>query len=377
MKIVGGHQLVLAELVRRHRTTRSDLIDASGLSAATVSRAVESMITGGLVREVSDLETGTRGRKRVLLEVVGASAHVVGVDIGASACRLITADLVATAVHRAEVATPAHLTPTGLAEWLADTIESGRSPGITIDRVAVGLPGAVQIASRTVSNAPNLRQVEDPAFLARLEERLGLTVELDNDANYALLGEQKFGAAAHAATAGIMTVGAGLGAAVAIDDHIIRGRRGIVGEFGHMLVGPLGSRLETLVTGPMLMARAAQLGTPIESPSELFDADVPRELAPLVMQFDNALLVALTALIVSIDPEVVVIGGGIAKSLASRFDRYERELERNLGFRVPLVAAELGDFSGAIGAAVSGLQSVYRELGVPEHIVPALPQSPV
>lgn len=367
---------MLAELIRRRNTTRSDLIAATSVSAATVSRAVDLMIADGIVREVSDVATGARGRKPVLLEVVGDSAQVVGIDLGASACRIVVMDLVAEPGYRVELPTPTHLSPEALADWLADAVLGLDTRPTRISRVAVGLPGAVQLDGRRVTNAPNLPQVEDPAFLARLEHRLDLTVEFDNDANYALLGEQKFGAATRAATAGILTVGAGLGAAVAIDNRLIRGRHGIVGEFGHLLVGPLGSRLETLVTGPMLVASAAQLGVSISSPSELFDERVPRELAPLVMQFDNALLVALTALIVSVDPEVVVIGGGIAKSLANRFDRYERELERNLGLRVPLVAAQLGDFSGAVGAAVSGLQSVYSAMGVPSQVVAELPQVP-
>lgn len=373
LNAAGSHRAVLAELLRSLQTTRSDLIAATQLSAATVSRAVEAFVAAGLVREIDDSRRGARGRPRVMLEIDGSFAHVAGVDLGASSARFVILDLAAKLVRCVETSTPSGLAPGRLADWIADTLSDLQEHSDDLDRVAVGLPGAVHAATWTVTNAPNLPQVEDAAFATRLEQRLGVSIGLDNDANYALLGEQKFGAAVNARTVGMLTAGAGLGGAVAIDDHVLQGTHGVVGEFGHLPVGPLGTRLETVVAGPTLIARAAELGAPIDSPADLFGKQAPAQLEPLATQFDNALLVALTALVVSADPEMIVLGGGIAKSLAPRLQRYEYELERNLSFHVPLAIAKLGDFSGATGAAASALQSLYREIGVPEDMSVALP----
>jgi predicted NBD/HSP70 family sugar kinase len=371
--VAGRHQLVLAEIIRRRRTTRSALIEASGLSAATVSRAVEKLVASGLVTELEDVVTGVRGRKPVLLELNPAAAHVVGIDLGASSCRIVIADVTGEVVERHETTTRSELDAAGLARWLASVVHEVNHAEFSVDQLAIGLPGAVQQDGRLVSNAPNLPQVQEPVFRAELEAAFDVRIALDNDANYALLGELHLGAAAQASSAAMLTIGTGLGAAIAVEGRIVRGRHGIIGEFGQLPVGPLGSRLETLVTGPTLMLRAADLGTTVAHPAELFAEPQPVGIEPLLMQFDNAVVVALTALVVSSDPDVIVLGGGIAKSLGSRLPRYSAALRRALGFDVRIAPAGLGDYSGAVGAAVAGLQTTYDEMGVPPALTATLP----
>lgn len=366
---------VLAEVLRSDATTRLEVASATGLSSATVSRAIDTLIAEGIVRESSDIATGLPGRRAVRLEVVSDRAHVAGVDLGASTTRIVIADLLGGPVGVRRLPTPAALGPAQLAAWLHEQVTETAGPATPISAMRVGIPGAVAAEDRRVTNAPNLSQVEDPVFLATLEAATTISVDIDNDANYALLGEQKFGAAQSSPTAGMLTIGTGLGAAIAIDGRLLRGRRGIVGEFGHLLVGPLGTRLENMVTGPMLSRRASELGSHLGSPAELFGPHVPGQLSALVSEFDHALLVALTALIVSCDPAVVVLGGGIATSLGPRLRDYEQELERNLHVRIPVVLAALDDYSGAIGAVVAGLQTVYADMGVALAKVPLLPAS--
>ncbi|MCU1528184.1 MAG: hypothetical protein JWP75_1947 [Frondihabitans sp.] len=364
---------MLAEILHARTTTRLELAAVTGLSSATVSRAVDTLLAEGVVRETSDIETGLRGRRAVQIVVVADLAFVSGVDLGASTTRIVIADLLAHPVRVQRLPTPRDLDPVALAEWLAAQIADVRGDSLSLAAIRVGVPGAVASDDQAVTNAPNLPQVEDPAFLSTLRRVCGIPLHIDNDANYALLGEQKFGAAKDALSAGMVTIGTGLGAAIAIDGRIIRGRRGIVGEFGHLLVGPLGTRLENLVTGPMITRRAAELGHPLATPAELFREEAPAQLAPLASEFDHALLVVLTALIVSSDPAIVVLGGRIAHSLGPRLAAYEDELERNLHVRVPLALATLDDYSGAMGAVVASLQGTYAEMGVPPAQISTLP----
>ncbi|MGA1837659.1 ROK family transcriptional regulator [Herbiconiux sp. 11R-BC] len=369
----NGRREVLTELLSAHRTTRVDVASTTGLSPATVSRAVDALVSEGIVRETRDIHTGMRGRRAVLLEVVPDLQHVAGVDLGATTTRVVIANFLGEPVRSVQVPTPTDKGSAALGQWLAGIVKDAHQDYRPPTAVAVGLPGAVKTDDRSVSNAPNRREVEDPAFLGAFQSHLGVTAEIDNDANFALLGEQKFGAARDAPTAAMMTIGAGLGCAMSIDGRIIRGRRGIVGEFGHLLVGPLGSRLENMVTGPMLRRRAQELGHELDSPADLFRSDRPAVLDAVVSQFDQALMVALTALIVSSDPAVVVLGGGIAKSLTSRLGRYEEAIASNLNVFTPVVNSQLGDFSGAMGAVVACLQSVYEQLGVSESDLSRLP----
>lgn len=287
---------------------------------------------------------------------------VCGVDVGGSNVRVVLADLAAKPLATRTVPTPTALDVRRLAHWLADLIRqtvADRWP--QLDCVALGLPGAVRQDDRAISTAPNLRQVEDPQFLQLLEERLGITIEVDNDSNYALLGELRFGAARHAQTAVMFTVGAGLGAGVALDRRLFRGRSGLVGEFGHLPVGPLGSSLEQLISGPGILNRTRELGLHLDNPADVFRSTDPRLIA-VKQHVEQALLIILTAAVVAYEPEVIVLGGGISHALEP--DRLGSRLREILPAAPCIQSAELGDLSGALGAVVAALHTAYGRLGL-------------
>ncbi|GAA1055084.1 sugar kinase [Agromyces luteolus] len=365
---------VLTELLRIRPASRKQLAAASGLSAATVTRAVEQLIAEGVLVETSELVSEQRGRRAVLLDVVADRTFVVGVDLGASNARILLADLVGTPVERRELATPVRADAAELAEWLASAARDlAGDRWDRVERLYLGLPGAVGRDGSTISNAPNLPQVEAPGFLELVRLAADRPVGADNDANLALLGEQHFGAARAAPTAVMVTIGAGLGAGIAIDGRILRGARGVVGEFGQLPAGPLGTRLELMVTGPGIMRLAAEAGVRLGSPADLFATDASEPVRALRAHFDQAMLIVLTAATVSCEPEVIVLGGGIAKSLARDLGRYETVLEHHLGTAPRLTASELGDFAGATGAVVAALHEVYRSMGIDERAFGDLP----
>ena len=366
---------VLAQVLSTSPTTRATVAAATGLSPATVSRMVDALLGEGLLRETDEVASGRRGRRATLVEIVADRSVVVGVDLGASSTRFIVADLLAEPLGRRTSPTPTDCGPTELAGWLADevmTLVGGRSDRLAA--VAVGLPGAVRGHDRSVSSAPNLPQVEQRAFLDVLEDRLGPALDLDNDSNYALLGEQRFGAARAAPTAVILTVGAGLGAGVALDGRLLRGRNGLVGEFGHLPVGPLGTPLEHLVTGPGIMRRAAELGLDISSPAALFAADADGQLVAMRRHVEQALLIVLTAAVVSYEPDTIVLGGRIGRSLNAQLEELSEALRRIVPSAPPIVPAQLNDLSGALGAVVAALHRVYLGLGLGQQDLVRVPR---
>lgn len=365
---------VLAEVLRSRPVSRKLVASRTGISAATVTRAVDSLIAEGILREGDELVVESRGRRAVPLDLVADRSYVAGIDLGASNMRYIVSDLLANPIAAGEIVTPRDLGATQLAHWVAEELRRLRAdawPPIT--EVSLGLPGAVSATGDMVSNAPNLEVVEDPEFLSSLVGALGVDVQIDNDANFALLGEQRFGAARNMPMAGMLTLGAGLGAGLSINGQILRGKHGLVGEFGQLPVGPLGTRLEHLVTGPGIMRRAAEAGVVFATPADLFTDDAVGSVAALRTHFDHALLIVLTAIAVSSEPEVIVLGGGISNSLLGSLSRYEDSLRQNLRVAPRLTLAELGDYSGAAGAIVSSLQAVYSKLGVDALALADLP----
>jgi predicted NBD/HSP70 family sugar kinase len=379
---------VLTELLNQRPATRKQIAESTGISAATVTRAVDQLILDGVVCEVSEVVVENRGRRAILLDLVADASLVLGIDLGASNTRMIATDLLANPIMAIEIATPTELGPTELALWVADTAKFalGERWG-TVAAISLGLPGAVSQVDRSVSNAPNLRQVEDLTFLKVCELAIGLPLHVDNDANLALLGELRFGAARHTPYAALLSLGAGLGVGIAIDGVVLRGRHGLVGEFGQIPIGPHGERLESFTTGPGLLRHAAAAGMELASPAELF-ADGAGESNPgagsgtpdgvraqLRAEFDHALVVVLTAIAVSSEPETIVLGGGIAKSLTDHLGSYQLLLEQNIRIAPTLTSVELGDFSGAAGGVVSALHAVYLDLGVQPSSLSVLPKS--
>jgi glucokinase len=361
---------VLTELLRRRPVSRRDIAAATGISAATVTRAVEGLMVEGIVRQERELPVGKRGRRAVLLDVVAERRHVVGVDLGATNTRIIVADLAGRPLAATQLLTRQTADPADLAGWLARTIEQlAGQDWATTTEVCVGVPGAVSTADQAISNAPNLPQVEEPAFLETLTAAVGRTLRLDNDANCALLGELHFGAAALADTAAMLTIGTGLGTGLAIERQVLRGQHGLIGEFGQLPVGPLGARLEHMVTGLGIMRRAAEAGVSLAAPAELFERTDSPQLAYLRAQFDQAMLIVLAAVTVSCDPQCIVIGGGVGRSLAPHIEGYRDSLRATLRVAPAIIPAALGDYSGAAGAVAEGLQASYLDLGVQaEHL---------
>ena len=158
---------------------------------------------------------------------------------------------------------------------------------------------------------------------------------LDNDTNFALLGERHFGAARRAANAAMFTLGAG----IMIDGRLIRGTHGLE----------------------------------LDSPADIFQPNDNELLTTLRLQFEQALLVALTAAVVSCDPDVIVLGGAIASSLETRIDSLKHSLAQALRTNARIATADLGDLSGALGAAVQALHRVFAALGIPDDALSRMP----
>lgn len=366
--------MVLAELLRTRPTTRRDIAVSSGISPTTVTRTVDELIAEGIVREGGEVVSAARGRRPVLIDFVAEGGYVAGVDLGASTVRVAVADLVGAVQRTGEYRTPSGCSADELIDWLcARTEECAAELWPATRIVTVGLPGAVALDNRTVTNAPNLPQIETDGFLDSVRRRIGVPVLADNDANLALLGELHFGAAREADTAAMLTLGAGLGAGIAVNGEILRGPTGLVGEFGQLPAGPLGARLEHMVTGPGILRRAAEAGVALDSPAELFASPSRPGVGELRAHFDAALLIVLTALTVACEPERIVLGGGIAKSLGPALGKYRVQLEQTLRVAPALVPSGLGDFSGAMGGVVLSLREVYRAMGVPEPTLRQLP----
>ncbi|MFI1581655.1 ROK family transcriptional regulator [Embleya sp. NPDC020630] len=356
---------LLAVLLAGGQHSRAGLTQQTGLSAATVSRVVEGLLDEGLVREGAVLQTGRRGRQGVVIEVAAERGVAVGVDLGGTTCRFLATDLLGRSPRYHEEPTPRHLAADHLADWLAERVRALYAAAGTDTAVpdvlragVIGLPGAVAADGLDVRGATNLPQIEGDLFTRRLRRALEGTVAFGNDADLALEGELRHGAARTADTAVMFTVGAGFGAGVAVDRHIRGGPTGLVGEFGFLPVDSDEHTVEELVGAEGLMRAAREAGLDVATAADVFTDTAPAARA-VVERFERALGIALTAVTIAYEPELVVLGGRVSASIdAAMTTRLRERVRRRLPACPELVHSELADLAGALGAVSRGLTAL-------------------
>lgn len=254
--------------------------------------------------------------------------------------------------------------------------------------VAIGLAvaGFVDHPSGRIAFGPNLA-FSNPQIGEDIAREYGLPVVVENDANAACWAESRCGAGRGARHMLMITVGTGIGGGIISDGRLYRGTRGYAGEFGHIPVafeGPpcnCGSRgcLETLASGTALARMAKERGSShpdsqvmrlaggnIEAVTGALvgkAADVRDPFAmELLWELGGWLGVGLTGLANSFDPEVIVVGGGVAEEQAFLSAAREELNDRFRGRVAPpkVVSASLGNEAGVVGAAQLSLDAVGR-----------------
>lgn len=355
-------QAVLDLLRREGPMSRAAIARRCNVSKPTVSTLVENLLRSALVVEGGH-ERQANGRPGRLVAFNGAAGFVVGMDVGGTTTRAVLADLEGTTVdslrepteHGSADALVAHLR--SIVERLASRAGvSGR-----VVEVAIGTPGVVDQARRRVAIAPNLPALETDGFLDRLHAALGVPLTLLNDVNAAALGELHHGAGVGLRDLVYVSVGTGLGFGLVIGGALHHGVGGRAGELG-LIPYPPGSRttLEDALSGAGLRRRHQRAGGSGEPADAFLEAEQGREPgAALVAAFLTDLVWALSAVTTLLDPERIVLGGGIGLRCASRLDAVRSAVVKSAGFGVDVAIAQLGDDAGLYGAVASALEPAW------------------
>ena len=303
--------------------------------------------------------------------VGSASSHHLGLDLGATNIKwavLARTDAEWEAVDRGQI-------PTGRTDGAAAVI--GRMTALAgrtrerwsdIASVGLGVPGLYEAATGVTTFLPNLSpEWEGLPVGEPMGAAIGLPVTLINDARAFGLAELRLGAGRGCRTMAGLTLGSGVGGVVAVGGEIHFGHDGTGGEVGHQTVLPdgpsctCGNRgcLEALTRAD---AVAAACGTATaEDAVSAARAGDERALDGLA-EVGRWLGIGIANLVVVLNPDRVVIGGGVAGAgdllLAPIRDEVERRVHvTDLG-AVEIVAAELGTWAGAIGAGVHGADAI-------------------
>ncbi|MFG2623713.1 ROK family glucokinase [Streptomyces sp. NPDC048473] len=303
----------------------------------------------------------------------------IGVDIGGTKIAAGVVDEEGQILSMFKVSTPQ--TAEGIVDAIAAAV-SGASEGHQIDAVGIGAAGYVDDKRATVLFAPNINWRHEP-LKDKVEQRVGLPVVVENDANAAAWGEYRFGAGQGHDDVICITLGTGLGGGIIIGNKLRRGRFGVAAEFGHIRVVPDGLLCgcgsqgcwEQYASGRALVRYAKQRAnaTPENATTLLslgdgtVDGIEGKHISAAARQGDPVAIdsfrelarwagAGLADLASLFDPSAFIVGGGVSDEGELVLDPIRKSFRRWLigGEWRPhaqVLAAQLGGKAGLVGAA--------------------------
>jgi len=265
----------------------------------------------------------------------------------------------------------------GLLRLGGEAVEAAGSVSLT--GVGVALPGPVDRRELRMLAAPTLPELAGVSLTSAFQDAFGCPAAGDNDANGCALAEARFGAGEGRSHVVYVTVSTGIGGGIVVDGRLFRGASGTSAEFGHQVILPTGGPrcdcgnhgcLEALVSGRGIAARTrlalSQLpegqsrswDTPDLSPASVAEAARVGDVLALHIWRESALYLGLglSNVINLLDPDIVVVGGGVALGAADLlFDPVRGIVARrcmpSLARPTQIAPAALGSEVGLVGAA--------------------------
>jgi len=311
-----------------------------------------------------------------------ASDFVFAADLGGTHLRAAIVDEAGRIYFRLKQPTPSADSADEIVRSLVQAVRECEKhiKGVNnIRAISVAVPGTVNVEEGIVVKAPNLRSLDGVPLARILSEELGRPAILENDANAAAMGEMWRGAGRARSTIVCVTLGTGVGGGIILEGKLWRGVDGAAAEIGHMGVDPFGgvacgcgSRgcLEVYASATAIVRMTREASPRYPDSALQVDANLTGEtiyaagvagdeLALEVFRRMGVYLgIGLANLINIINPEMIVIGGGVMNG----WELFEKSMHQQvaerafplLAARVRIVRAECGDDAGLLGAARLG-----------------------
>jgi predicted NBD/HSP70 family sugar kinase len=361
--------------------SRSQIARQLGLSLPTVMRIVDDFISEGLVR-LHGYSESTMGRPRALLEFCGNDFVVIGIDLGGAQMFGAVSDLSGTVQTEMVVdyGTGPDEALSCLCAMIDELLQADRPQGQRVCGIGIGAPALTLSHDGILTWSPSLGWRDLP-LKDILVERFNLPVFVENDVNLSALGELEFGAGQGVRNLVCVSVGSGIGAGIIIDGALYRGHNQIAGELGYLPPGVEFLRrkyerfgaLESLASGTGIAARGRQIlmdeqGTacPDLSAEDVFAAARRQEpwAVHLMRETVDYLSLAIAGVGALLAPEVIVLGGSVARAADLLIEPILANLDGVIPFVPRLVGSPLGFRAAAMGAIVLVLKTTTEHMVV-------------
>ena len=371
---------MVAKLREHGVVSQAQIARETGLSRTTVSGVVAELRDQGLLVEVDPRDgeprSGSRGgRPPVLISLTHLAGAVIGIDFGHSHVRVTAADLGHSVLAERALQLPvdgdaveALDSAAGLVEEVIREAELDRS---MVLGAAMGLPGPVDRAHGTIASNSILPGWVGVRAGEEMRRRIGLPVEVDNDANLGALAEYMMGAGRGCSELVYVKLSTGIGCGLVLRGRAYRGARGTAGEIGHTCIDEggqfcyCGNRgcLETLASGSAIvgmlrrgygedltLGRVMELAGSGEAACRRAVEDAGRHVGVAVANVCNML-----------NPQRVVVGGQLSLAadilLEPLRDSFRRYAVQPAAQTVEIVAGQLGERAEVVGAIALGIRS--------------------
>jgi predicted NBD/HSP70 family sugar kinase len=364
------NERTVLELIHRHGPlSRAQTSRISGLSKPTVSLTLAALLEAGLVREVGR-SRGVRGPSALLYELNPLAGWVVGIDVGRIWVRAAIADIAGTILARRDERAKVSSAKTLIGQIGSVARRLAGEAGVRWEQVthaALGSPGVFDPAHGYVAMAPNLPGWGRHGLVEAVREELGTNMSFENDVNLAALAEREHGHGRNVSNFVFLSVGTGIGMALVIDGRLYRGAHGAAGEIAYMPLG-MGDPHDranrrrgafeeaAAAAGVVRIARRLGMRPPL-SPEKIFTAARRGQVVAsrVVQEEAERLALAIATVAPVVDPELVILGGGIGRNGDLLLEPIERELRQLLPFRPRVVVSALGEDAVLRGAVATAL----------------------
>jgi glucokinase-like ROK family protein len=379
--------------------SRAQMVKTSGLSAPTITRIVERLMTDGLVTEIGEGKS-SGGRRPKRLRFSGGENYVVGIDLGTTNIYGVLADLDANII--AEKRLPTHMEAgfEAVMEQTASIIDDLKAQlggnGKRILGIGMAVTGLINRDKNIVEFSPNFHW-HDVDVVSELKQYHNFPIIFDNVTRVMALGELSYGIGKTLDSFICVNVGYGIGAGIIIDGKPLYGPIGMAGEFGHITLnkdskaqcdcGSYGC-LEVLASGSAI-ARAAHKAVDQGASSCLTGlcggviSQISTQMVAEAAEAGDALStgildtafeylgIGISNLINLFTPEAVVIGGGVAQAGDVLFDSVDRVVRsralRDIARDTVIQPSTFGPRAAVMGAVALILQDVLS-LDQTDHI---------
>lgn len=367
----------------------------TGLSKPTASQLLARLEAAGLV-EVTGTSEGRPGPNAQLYAVNGAAAYVGGVDVTTAGIRAGVADVAGRVAGTYELPVPGRKAAAGTAAGappgppelvrraLEGAAEAAGVPLSALHRAVIGTPGAFDPSTGRLRYASHLPGWHSPTLLDELAAAVPVPLEYDNDVNLAAVAEQRLGAARGHEDFVLLWNEQGIGAALVIGGRLHRGRTGGAGEVGFLPVPgtPLvrdpaqrnSGGFQALTGAEAVLEWARELGLPYDETAEAqhaaaeliargASAGAQERETELVRRLAAGTAVGLASMVAVLDPQLIVLSGGLLTAGGRRLLRLVRDELAELA--VPRPALELATVTGSPvlqGALQSALATTRDEV---------------